>query len=137
MSVISNNNITQAIYAASKEYTHAEQPAFFKNVVRFLARKKFLSKSPFILERLDKIINDEEGKMAVKVSSVEKISDHAKKELKQSLSKRYGGKEIVLEEHLDEKLLGGYRIEVNDEVIDLTIANRMKKLQEHLNKGIQ
>ena len=137
MASISNNNIARAVYAASKEKSMADQPVFLKNVVQFLARKKLLSKSGDILGRLNKIINDEEGKVAVKISSAEKISDHTKKELMQSLSKRYGGKEIILEEHLDEKLLGGLRIEVNDEVIDLTIANRMKKLQEHLNQGIQ
>jgi len=37
---------------------------------------------------------------------------------------------------VDEKLLGGFRIEVNDEVIDLTLKNKAEKLQEHLTKII-
>ena len=135
MTVISNNNIAQAIYTASKEHTPTEQPAFLKKVVQFLARKRLFSKASDILARLDKIINDEEGKVVAKVFSVEKLSEVAKKEITHSLAKRYGGKTIVLEEDLDEKLLGGYRIEVNDELIDLTIKNRMKKLQEHLTKN--
>lgn len=135
MAAISNNNIARAIYLAFREKSDAEQSMFLKNVVQFLARKKLLSRSADILERLNKIINDSEGKIAVKVSSPEKISDHLRKELQHSLSKRYGGKEIVLEENLDEKLLGGFRIEVNDEVIDFSIKSRMNKLQDHLKKS--
>jgi ATP synthase F1 delta subunit len=135
MATISNNNIARAIYAASLETGGKDQSAFLKNVVQFLARKKLLSKSADILNRLNKIMNDTAGRVTVLVRGAEKISDHTKKELKQSLSKRYGGKEIILEERIDEKLLGGLRIEVNDEVIDLTIANRMKKLQDHLKQS--
>ncbi|PIP69006.1 F0F1 ATP synthase subunit delta, partial [Candidatus Nomurabacteria bacterium CG22_combo_CG10-13_8_21_14_all_32_8] len=52
------------------------------------------------------------------------------------LKERYKAKEIFLTEVLDEKLLGGMRIEVNDEIIDLTVKNKIKKLQEHLIRKI-
>jgi len=81
MTVISNNNIAEAIYLAGKGKSHTEQPVFFKNVVEFLARKKLLSKAPDILARLDKIINDDEGKIVAKVSSVEKMNEATKKEI--------------------------------------------------------
>jgi F-type H+-transporting ATPase subunit delta len=132
MTAISNNNIARAIYSVTKDKSVAEQSAIVPQVVKFLARKRLLSKSPDILARLNKIINEDMGKIVAKISSVEKISETTRKEISQSLSKRYGGKEITLEENLDERVLGGYKIEVNDEVIDLTIKNRMKKLQAHL-----
>ena len=132
MTVISNNNIAEAIYLAGKEKSHTEQPVFLKNVVEFLVRKKLLSKAPDILARLDKIINDDEGKIVAKVSSVEKMNEATKKEITHSLRERYGSKTVILEENLNEKLIGGYKIEVNDEVIDLSVKNRMKQLQEFL-----
>ncbi|HEY4513031.1 MAG TPA: F0F1 ATP synthase subunit delta [Candidatus Paceibacterota bacterium] len=135
MAAISNNNIARAIYLAVKEKSTAEQSLLFPKIVRFLARKKLLSKAPDILARLSKIINDAEGKVAAKISSVEKIKEMDKREIKKNLSKRYGGMEVVLEERLDEKILGGYRIEVNDEVIDLSMKNRIGKLQEYLTKS--
>ena len=134
MTAISNNNIAQAIYLATKDKTHAEQSFVFSKIVQFLNRKRLLSKAPDILIRLNKIINKEEGRIVAKISSVEKLDEKTKRELMHNLSKRYYGKTVMFEENLDEKLLGGIKIEVNDEVIDLTIKNRIEKLQEYLTK---
>ena len=41
-----------------------------------------------------------------------------------------------MKEILDEKLLGGIRIEINDEIIDLTVKDEIKKLQEYLTRKI-
>lgn len=131
MSAISNNDIARAIYLFSKE-KGVEQSLFPLKVVQFLSRKRLLSKSKDILSRLDKIINEEEGRVVARVSSKDDLSGEIKKELSQSLAKRYGGKEVVMVPHLDERLLGGFKIEVNDEVIDLTVKNKIKKLQEYL-----
>jgi F-type H+-transporting ATPase subunit delta len=133
MTVISNNNIAEAIYLAAKD--SKEEVQFFKKVVHFLVRKRLLSKSKEILLHLNKIINDVEGRIMVKVSSQRKLNENSKKEIIQVLSRRYGGKNIILEEKLDEKLLGGYKIEANWEVIDLTIKNKLGKLQEYLTRA--
>lgn len=135
MAAISNNNIADAIYLASKENDNARNEVFYKKVVEFLTRKRLISKAPDILSRLTKIINNREGKIAVKIFSSEKLSEAKKRELHSSLVKRYHGKDILLEEILDERILGGIKIEVEDEVIDLSIKNRINKLQEYLTKS--
>lgn len=136
MAVISNNDIARAIYLASKDKTKAELEDVDRKVVKFLYRRRLLSKSKDILYRLEKIINDENGIVAVKVSSREKLKENLKKELIDFLKERYKAKEIILTEISDEKLLGGMRIEVNDEIIDLTARNKIKKLQEYLTRKI-
>lgn len=133
MTAISNKNIAQAIYLASKD--HKTEDQFSTKVVKFLAKKKLLFKTPDILLHLDKIINDAEGRIVAKISSVEKISGTQNKEIAQILTRRYSAKEISLVEFLDEKLLGGFKVEVNDEVIDLTIKNKIEKLQKYLING--
>lgn len=136
MTLISNNNIARAIYLALKDKTNAEQSLIFPKIVKFLMKKRLLSKAGDILLRLDKIINDDQERIIVKISSSEKIGETTQKELVHSLSKRYGNKAVILAENLNEQLLGGYKVEVNDEVIDLTLKNRIGKLQEHLIKSI-
>ena len=136
MATLSNNDIARAIYLVSKEKTHAELHEVNNKVVKFLARRRLLSKSKDILERLDKIINYESGKIIVKIFSARKLTEEIKNELVTFLKKRYKIKEVVLTETLDEKLLGGIKIEINDEIIDLTAKNKIKKLQEHLIRKI-
>jgi F-type H+-transporting ATPase subunit delta len=132
MSAISNNDIARAVYLLAKGKSHVEQADISKKVVRFLFKRRLLSKAPQILSQLEKIINKEEGRVMAKVGSVEKLSHQTKTNIEQALKKRYSAKEIVIEESLDARLLGGIKVEVNNEVIDLSIKNRIGKLQEYL-----
>jgi F0F1-type ATP synthase delta subunit len=136
MASISNNNIAEAIYLASKEKSQTEQPLFFKKVIQFLTRRKLLSKAPDILLCLNKIINKREGRIETRISSAKKIDEKTNKELSHILTKKYSVKEINLIENLDEKLLGGIKIEINDEVINMTLRNKIGQLQEYLTKSV-
>ncbi len=135
MTVILNNDIARAIYLVSKDKSRAEQSVIFGKIVKFLFKKRMLSKASGILSRLNVIINKEEGRIVAKVSSAKKLDHQPKTHLEHILKKRYAAKEIFLDENLDEKLLGGLKIRVNDEVIDLSVRNKIKKLQEHLTKS--
>lgn len=135
MATISNNNIARAIYLASKEKKGSEQAVFLKDVVGFLSRRRLISKSKNILSALSRIVNQAEGVLEVNVWSKAKISEHDKKELIHFLKKRYGDQKFILQEHLDEKLLGGLKIKIQDEMIDLSLQSKIYKLQEHLIKS--
>ena len=134
MATLSNNDIAKAIYLSLKETKESELKHLADNVIKFLIKKKLFLKAKDILDKLEKIINKEEGVLPVRISSVTKLTDKIKNELKVILIKKYKVKEIILTEKIDEKVLGGIKIEVNDEVIDLTIFNKLKKLQEYLTR---
>jgi F-type H+-transporting ATPase subunit delta len=134
MSTLSNNTIAQAIYLASKDKTPLAQQSILRQVVGFLSRRRLFSKTFAILLELEKIINKVESRITVKVYSASKLEEETKISLIHSLKHRYSSKEVVLKEILNEKLLGGVRLEIDDEVMDLTLRNRMNKLQAHLTK---
>ncbi len=108
--------------------------ASLREVVAFLVQKKLLSKSSQMLIHLEKTINKKEGIMKAKVLSAHPLSAEAKRNLIQNLLKHYSAKEIVLEEAIDPKLIGGVRVEIGDEIIDLTLRNRINQLKNHLTK---
>jgi|SRR3989338_3806030 len=134
MTAISNNQIACACCLVLKDKTPAEQFVVFKKIVQFLARKHLLSKTSDILLQLEKIINSNEQKIIAKILSAKKLSKETKKDIANSLEKRYSAKEVVLEEKIDEKLLGGFRVEANDEVIDFSMKNKIVKLKSYLTK---
>ena len=68
------------------------------------------------------------------VNSAKKLEEKAKVHIRQFLTKRYSAKEIKLIEKVDEEMLGRFKIEANDEVIDLTLRHQKRELQEHLTK---
>jgi F-type H+-transporting ATPase subunit delta len=91
-----------------------------------------LSRAPDIILQLEKILYKIENKILVKVTSAEKLSSSEKSELEQFLKKRYEVKEILFKEIVDSRVIGGMKIEIDEEVLDSTIKNRIQKLQEHL-----
>lgn len=138
MAILSNNDIARAIYLVLKDnHLEARPPSGGKaskydRIVKFLYRKRLLFKASLILSQLKKIINKEEGIMTVKITSMKKLSREAKEKLAHLLKKKYSAKNIILEEKLDGKLLGGIIVEINDEVIDLTIKNKISQLEAYL-----
>lgn len=134
MAAISNNDIAKTIYLLTQGKTGAELQNTLQSITRFLAKKRLLNKTNAILSRLRKMINDEEGVVEVRVTSAEDLGDEAKRSLKHSLKERYKAKEINFTEMIDKSLLGGFKVEVNDEVIDFTVKNKIKKLKEHLTR---
>lgn len=134
MTVISTNHIAQAIHKAAQNKTAHEQTSVLKNVVKFLAKKKLFPKSGNILEALEKIINTEENRIHVKIFSAEKLNEKHKHDLTEPLKKRYGVEKISWSENIDETLLDGFRIEKDDEILDLSARNKVKQLQAYLIK---
>ena len=132
MATTSYNDIAEAIYLSSKDKGSREMPLHLKNVVNFLAKRRMISKAPEILSRLKKIIDKENGLITAKVWTAHKLSNQTKHDLAHALTKRYRAREVFFEETVDEKLIGGFKVEVGDEVIDLTLKNKVGKLQEYL-----
>ena len=131
MSTLSNNDIARAVYLTLKDKGSTDKNTSQK-IIQFLFRRKLLSKSSLILAQLKKIIDREEGRLVVRVSTVTALAMDTKNNLKNALKKRYNVSDIEIQEVLNEKLIGGVKIEVGDEVGDFSIKNRSKKLQEYL-----
>lgn len=137
MTAISNNDIAKAIYLSIKDNTETEESVLFKKIIKFLSHRRLLNKSETILTQLSKIINKDQDVIEVKVMSAVSLTEKIKKELSQTLKDKYKAKGIVFIEKVDEKMLGGIRLEINDEVLDLTLKNRVNKLQEYLIKNYE
>lgn len=134
MANISYNDIAKAIYIGSKNKDNKEMSLFVDNTVKFLTRKKLLSKSKNILDKLEALLNKDKGLIKATISTSETMNEILKKDLNSFLLKKYNAKEVEMIEIVDSKYIGGVKIEVDDEVIDLTIFNKLKKLQTHLTR---
>ncbi len=128
MAIATNNDIAKAIYLASKE----NPVNVVTETVRFFARKRLMSRAPDILARLEKIVHKAENKIRAKVTSAEQLGQTEKSNIEHFLKKRYEVTGILFEEVVDKKVVGGVKIEIDDEVLDLTVKNRIHKLQEYL-----
>ena len=132
MAKISNQDVAAAIYKSLKDKVGSRYKDSLANVVNFLARKRLLSQAPEILRKLERIMDKEKGTLRVELSSARPLGTQVKHDLANMIERRYRAREIIFREEVDESLIGGFKVELNDEIIDLTIKNKIKKLEEHL-----
>lgn len=135
MNIRSTKTISQAIYESTKDKNGVELSNSLNNVINFLHKNQLLGKSKEILKNLEDIINKKEDRIKGKVTSSRDLTEKLKEELENNLRKRYKAKEILLDYSKDEKLIDGLKIEIKDEIIDLSLAHRLNKLQTHLIKN--
>ena len=132
MATISINNLARAIYESSHDKEGKELDVVTKKAVSLISKKHLLSKSKEIITQLEKIIDKKEEVVRAKISSKDKIDKKILSEIEDIIKKRYKAKNTVLEFNIDPKLLGGIKIEVGDEIIDTTLKNKIKKLENYL-----
>lgn len=134
MAILSYNNIANAIYLGLKDKKGDSLDSFIDNVVKFLYKKRLFSKTSIILNKLEDLINTEKGLLMVNVYTSKKLEENTKKELAFVLKNKYKKNSVIFTEIIDEKVIGGIKLETNNEIIDLTIFNKLKKLQAHLTR---
>lgn len=132
MATISINNIARAIYESTLEKSGESLNIVTKRAIDMISKKHLMSKSNEILNELEKIIDKKDEVVRAKISSRIKLGKKITDEIDDFIKKRYKAKKIVLEYIIDEKLLGGIKIEIGDEIIDTTLKNKVKKLQNYL-----
>ena len=132
MTKISINNLVFAIYESSKDKSGEELENVLKNSVRLLSEKRSLGKSKKILSKLEEIVDKKNEIVRAKVHSTTEIKKKTIDEIEDFIKKRYKVKNVILDFEINERLLGGIKIEVGDEVIDLTLKNKIHKLKNYL-----
>lgn len=132
MATISIKNLARAIYESSENKDDKGLDIIAKSSLNLISKKHLLSKSKEILSELEKISDRNNEVIRAKISSKIKINKKGIDEIEDFIKKRYKAKNVILDLEIDEKLLGGIKIEIGDEIIDTTLKHKMKKLENYL-----
>jgi F-type H+-transporting ATPase subunit delta len=132
MSKISTKNVAEAIYELTRNKTGPELFKTLSEVKDFLVKKRLISKSAEILKKLTDLINQEQGVSEARLTVLKDPSKKVIEKLTEILKKRYHSKVILFETKVDKSIIGGMKIEIGDEIIDLSVKNKIVQLQNHL-----
>lgn len=125
-------DIARAIYGFLKGKEGGDLSIAGKKIAHFLYKKRLLSKYPEILKKIEEIGYRDEEAIQVKVLSAKKLEEGAKIKVASLLKEKYKVRNVFLKEKIDASLLGGIRVETEEEIIDVTVKNKMRKLKESL-----
>ncbi|MCC6323526.1 F0F1 ATP synthase subunit delta [Candidatus Nomurabacteria bacterium] len=136
MATLKNNDIAYALHEATVGKTGKELDVVLNNAAKFLTRHRLIGKRlNLILDKLHNIQNKDAGVIEVKISSKNKLSHTSLNEIESFLKKYYRGETIHTEEEIDDSLIGGVKIQIGDDIIDLTLQNQLEQLQKYLLKS--
>jgi F-type H+-transporting ATPase subunit delta len=108
-----------------------EASDLFRRFLDLLIRKGRLPELTAIARAYEDLADEREGILRARVETVVPLDERERAELKARLGARFR-KEILLEERSNPEILGGVRVIVGDEVLDLSLHNRLERLKERL-----
>lgn len=99
--------------------------------ISYMIEQERVKDFPSIFHSYNKIVNDHLGIWEAKIITAIPLEQDVEDKLRQKLEKQYH-KKIKINTALDPHILGGAILLVENEMIDWSLANRLKKIKDHL-----
>lgn len=103
-----------------------------KNFLLVVNRYNRLTDLPLIIDEFERRYDEEQGLILGQVTTAVPMTNQQKSRLEASIAKRLGYETAQLTEKVDPAIVGGVIVEVQDRVIDGSVATQLTKLRELL-----
>lgn len=103
-----------------------------KEFASFLHKKGMISESEKIISEYRILYNEKHNIVEATVTLTERLPEKTRISLRESLKKKYKAREVHMLEKVDERIIGGLKIKVGDEVLDMTAINTLNQLKTKL-----
>ena len=104
---------------------------YFTNFLRVLIRHNRVELLPMIRQVLVRVQEEAAGKRRVRVKTAKPLSDGSRSQIREQLTGKFGF-DPILQESVDESLIGGLVLQVGDTVYDSSLRSRLKQLKGRL-----
>lgn len=101
------------------------------NLVLLLIKKGRAGLVPRIADAFERLENDRSARITAQVTSAIPLTDEQRASLVEQLGQRTG-RTVMLDERVNEDILGGLIVRVGDELIDASVAGRLRRIEAQL-----
>jgi F-type H+-transporting ATPase subunit delta len=101
------------------------------NVMGVLNSKGRLRRLPNIIEAYQELLDEQLGKIEVDVTVAHKLDPAALEEVRKRISTALK-KDAVVHQYVDEKIIGGMVLRVDDKLIDASVKSQLEALKRRL-----
>lgn len=124
----------QALFELTKGKSESDVDVIVLKFVDNLKRNGDFKKSDEIIKSFIQIYNRENNIVEAEVASAKELNTDQLQNVKDFIGKKYESEEVILKNKVDESILGGVSVKVNDEVTDFSIGGQLKQLKDCLVK---
>jgi len=97
-----------------------------------LNHKDRLAALPGVTASFANILADKAGIIEVDAYVAKRLDGATADQVARSIGAALGGKQVVLQQYVDESLIGGLKIRVGDQLIDGSVASRLTRMKRQL-----
>lgn len=122
----------QALFDLTYGKNHGEIDGVVSQLAQRLRKNGQLKLKKEIIRKYNAVYNKENGIVETEVISSKKLEDELEKRIADFVKDKYGAKEVVVENKIDENIKGGIIIRVGDEVLDGSVERHVRDLKSKL-----
>ena len=129
---ISVQQYAQSLYESVKDESEFKVKELLHNFVVLLGHKRDLNLTPQIMLAFNDIWNKENGEVVAQLTSARELGTGVKETVINYLKTKSGAKQVILEEKVDKKILGGFILKYNSKVIDGSLRSSLAELKNEM-----
>lgn len=114
-----------------------QAPTLLANTLQVLAANRRLALLPDVLTHLQSLLDAAQGTSRVRVESATELTEAQRVKLATLLTTLAGTKQVVLQDTVQPRLLGGFRAFVNGQVWDASVQGGLARLQSSLREAFK
>ena len=126
--------ISLALYEATVGKTRSEVDLITRRFIKTLFRWRILPNSTALIKSFQEVCDDMEKRISVKITSARKLESDQLKIILSTAQKEFKVDGVEAEEVVDPNLMGGWKLEARDTMIDGSLYGRLKKIHSSLIK---
>jgi len=131
---VSAKQYAQALYDLTGGKSEVDVSGLIIKFAEELKKGGQLKSTDEIIEKFNEIWNEQNGIIEAEVVSARELENSQACKTKSYIKEKYKAKKVVLKNIVDENIKGGIIIKVGDEIMDGSVAGKLRKLKESLRK---
>jgi len=126
---ISPRQYAELLYEITRDKKKKEIDDYIQKFIQLLISRKDLKKISSIIRVFEEVYSKKTGIPKIQYWVSQSVSDSIKKNLKSKF-----GQDTEIKESIDETLVDGIKIQINDTVYDASIKNQLKQIARTITK---
>ncbi len=129
---ISARQLAQSLYELADGKSKTDIEKSVSDFAQYIYRNRKLKLADKIIEQFRKIYNREKNIAEAEAVTVSKLENQQIREVESYIKDKYGAREVVINNTVDENIKGGIILKIGDEVMDGSVRERLEKLRKIL-----
>ena len=127
MAKTSNKQYAEALYEVTQDLKGSDLSSVIKTFVEILVRDHKLKQGDNIIAEFERTVKKASGVVELEITSARELDKKTVEEIKQTF-----GKNVEAVAHIDESIIGGIKVKLEDKILDGSVKTQLKSLKQQL-----